>query len=106
MWLAEPSAGLGSLRLGLAAVPTFAIRSGVLYAGQFLGHNNFGAAGAARHDVELIHERAHEEDAAAGGAQKIFFSEGIRDTAEVEAFAFIENVDNHFVGSEIEGEIN
>src|SRR5713226_7614192 len=104
MWRAEPLAGLGSLRL--AIVRTFAVASGVAVAGEFFGHNNFRAAVAAGHDVEFIHEGAHEKDAAAGSAQKIFFGEGIGHIAEVKALAFIENVNDHFVGSEIEGEIN
>src|SRR6266852_4963433 len=106
MWLEEPSSDLGSLRLRLAVAPTFAVISGIPLAGQFLGHNNFRAAIAAGHDGELIHESAHEEDAAAGSAQKIFFGEGIGDAPEIKAFAFIENVNDHFVGSEIEREIN
>ena len=106
MWLAEPSAGLGSLRLGFAFLLAFAVVSEVLRRGQFLGHNHFRAAGASGHDLELIHEGAHEEYAAAGSAQKIFFGEGIRHATEVEALAFVKNVDHHFFGSEIESEIN
>src|SRR6202790_5712410 len=106
MWLAEPSAGLGSLRLGFAFLLAFAVVSEVLRRGQFLGHNHFRAAGASGHDLELIHEGAHEENAAAGSAQKIFLGEGIGHATEVEALAFVENVDHHFFGSEIESEID
>src|SRR5216684_1045215 len=104
MWRAEPLAGLASLRL--AIVRTFAVAAGIPHAGQFLGHNNFRAAVAAGHDVEFIHEGAHEENAATGSSQKVFFGEGVGHIAEVKAFAFIENVNDHFVGSEIKREIN
>ena len=82
------------------------IRGVAIGARQFLGHNNFRAASAARYDVELIHEGAHQENSASGGAEKIFFGERIGDISEIEPFALVQNVDDHFVGCEIDGQVN
>src|SRR5580658_6552634 len=89
-----------------SALATLAIRSRVLLQWQLFCHDNFGAAGASWNHVEFVHERAHQEDSAAGGAQKIFFRKWIGDVGERETLALIQNVNDHFVASEIDGQMN
>src|SRR5215471_3335034 len=73
---------------------------------QALRHYDFRSAGLSRDNVELVHERAHEENPAAGSAEKIFFGERIGNIGELESGAFIGYVNDHFFGSEIDGEMN
>ena len=73
---------------------------------QALGHDDFRAAGAGGNDVKFVHESAHEKNAAARSAQKIFFGERIGNVGEFEACAFVRDVDDHLFRSEIDGEVN
>src|ERR1700675_4580317 len=73
------------------------IRRVAIRAWQFLGHNNFRAAGAARNDVELVHEGAHQKYSASGGAQKIFFGQWVGNVAKIEAFRSLQYGSAFFV---------
>src|SRR5690349_2775456 len=86
---------------GIAAAVRFGSRGGKLF-----GHDDFGAAGPAADDVEFVHEGAHQKNSAARGTQQILLGERIGDVAEPEAGTFVENVDNHFVAGQIDGEMN
>ncbi len=71
-----------------------------------LGHDDFRAASAGGHNVKFVHESAHKKNPAAGSAQKIFFGERIGNVGEFEAGAFVGDVNDHFFGREIDGEMN
>ena len=60
-----------------SALATLAVRSLVILQRQLFCHYNFCAAGASRHDVELVHKCTHQKDSTAGSAQKIFFGQWI-----------------------------
>ena len=66
---------------------------------QPLDHADFHAAirRAPQHDV--VHEVAHEEDAAAAGLEDVLRGERIGDLLRIEAFAFVEHPDDQLVGS-------
>src|ERR1700688_4272539 len=96
---------LGPLGRG-GALTALAICARVLLQRQFFCHDNFRAARAARHYVEFVHEGAHQEDAAAGGAEKILFGERVGYIRESETSAFIEDMDDHFFAGEIDGQMN
>src|SRR5438128_1619378 len=88
------------------AVTSGAVAVRTIEPGQELGHVDFRAAGLRFDHVKFIHKRAHEENSAAGSTQEIFFGERIGNVLEEKAGAFVGNVNDHFFGREIHGEVN
>lgn len=64
------------------------------------GHHQFGSTTAGAENSELVHERAHQEDAASGRFQEVLFGKGIGDVGEVKTAALVEDVYNHLIGRE------
>ena len=56
-----------------------------MYVRQFLDHHELGAAFGAAFDLEFVHEGAHQEQAAAGGAQQVFFGQRVGNLGKLEA---------------------
>jgi hypothetical protein len=71
--------------------------------GEAFAHDQLGAAAGAALNVEFVHEGAHEKNAAAGGAQEIFFGEGVGNIGEAETLAFVEDVDDELALFELDG---
>src|SRR6185369_6311868 len=105
MWLANPSSRLSSLR-GCRVLAVLVVGGGTVTGGKAFGHDDFGAASTPGHDVEFIHEGAHQEDAAAGSAQEIFLGKGIGHLGKVETLLLVQNPNDLFFRSEIHGQMN
>src|SRR6202521_6376416 len=73
---------------------------------QFLRHYDFCATRSPWHYVKFVHEGAHQEDPASGSTEQIFFRERIRHVCKFETRAFIQNVNDHLIRSEVYCEVN
>ena len=71
-----------------------------------LGHDEFGAAGRAGHDIELIHERLHQKHPAAGIAQDIFIVAGIGNILDAKARSLVRHVDHQFLREQFEDHVD
>jgi len=67
-----------------------------------LDQGNFGS-GIQLAKVYLIHEGAHEKDAAAGGSEEIFWRKRVGNGVKVEAGALVGDRDDEGVGGDFEG---
>src|SRR3954471_19955674 len=65
---------------------------------QFLDHPHFHPALIRPPQFDVVHEAAHEEDAAAARFQHVLWSEWIGDLLGIEAFALIEDADDQLAG--------
>src|SRR6266481_9071392 len=92
------------LRRGVLSA--LAIRGGAPRGGQLLGHHNLRAARSPGNHIEFIHEGAHQEDPAAGRTEQVFLSERVRNIGELESPTFVQYVNDHLVGSEIDGKVD
>jgi hypothetical protein len=92
--------------MGRCAFSTLSVRGSAAGRGELLGHHDFGAARPACYDVEFIHKRAHQENSTPGSAEQIFFRERVWHIRELEACAFIDHVDDHFIRCQVDGEID
>ena len=64
--------------------------------GKILGEDKIGSAARAAVDGEVVHERAHQKDTAARGAEQVFFGERIGDVLQIETASFIEDMHDQF----------
>ena len=85
-------------RLALGRLSSL-LRGGCLLrrSSEAFGHDQFSAASSRTEYRELIHERAHEENAAAGRLQQVLLRQWIGDVGEVEATALVEDADDKLV---------
>src|SRR3954465_7503099 len=61
---------------------------------QLLHHADFHAPFGSAIQLHVVHEAAHEEDAASAGLEDVFGSEGIGDGGRLEAFPFVLDADD------------
>src|SRR4029450_1286832 len=61
---------------------------------QLLHHVHLHAAAGRSRELHVVHEAAHEEDAAAARLQDVLGRERIRDGAGIEAFALVGDADD------------
>jgi hypothetical protein len=71
-----------------------------------LSHNQLGAPAWTVPNQELVHEGAHQEDAASRGAEQVLFRERVRHFGQLKALPLVENPNNHFVGIELDGHVD
>src|SRR3954451_7797856 len=65
--------------------------------GQLLHHPHFHAPLVPAPQHHVVHEAAHEEDAAAARLQHVLGREWIRDVVRIESFTLIEDADDQLV---------
>src|ERR1700687_2682724 len=106
MWLAVPFRLGSSFLFGCGPLAALSVGCGIPSRRQFLGHDDFRSPRTAGDNPEFIHERAHQEDAAPRGPQQIFLGYRVGHAAKVEAFTFVQTVNNHFFRRKIQSEVN
>lgn len=74
--------------------------------GKILGEHEIGSAARAAADGKIVHESAHQEDAASRSAEQVFFGERIGDVLQIEAAAFVEDVYDQFAAIQFDGELD
>jgi hypothetical protein len=70
-----------------------------------LGHNKFGAAGYAGENIDLVHERFHQENAAPGIAEDIFILARVWNILDAKSRTLVDHTDHQFVFQQLEDHV-